>query len=282
VRQGPSLVSELIVSVPALLLGSVVLLSFGIALEHLLDLPRWLPLLVAVLTTPLLLLRPFEHLVVTLLPGLRHAQDGEYQHLARSLQRVYARHPFPRRRWVIAIEDGEQLNAATSGRHVLSFTESALQLPAPLLDAVVAHELSHQSAGDTVVKAFRWWFVLPVRLVVRVVRLGAWVAVAAGILGGVSVLIAVVLTGLMYVLLLPLTLLLPLNAAIERRNELAADRLAATSGFRDELVALLTLFLGTERRHSSRWSEMISTHPTVDVRLRALQEGVPADGEPRT
>ena len=270
-RKGPGFLIELLASFTPLLLGSIVISGFGYALSYFTNIPWWFPLLILSASAPLSLWRPFESAMVSFLSNVHVAKGADLARFVGSLNRVNLRHDFPTRRWIFTIEEGNHLNAATSGRHVLTLTRTALQLPEPLLDAVLAHELAHQSGGDTIVKAFRWWFLIPVHLLSKALRIGAWGAVAFSFLGILQVVVAATLTVLLYGLTVPILAVVPLNAFVERRNELAADRYAANAGFREELVMLLNGFELSEKGSPSIWSRITSTHPTIQTRLSALE-----------
>lgn len=267
---GPGIVIEIAANIAPLLLGSIVVAASGYGLSLITPIPWWVPIAVLYLSAPLSLWRPFEAFAVRLLPNTRRARGAELATIVAALNRVNTRHHFPTRRWILTVEEGEHLNASTSGRHVLTLTRTALELPAPLLDAVVAHELAHQAGGDTVVKAFRWWFLFPVQALAKILRITAWGAVAFSFLGVLQVIFAAVLTAMLYALTIPVLAMLPLNAIVERRNEFAADRYAAQAGFRDELVALLTGFEPVDGTQPSIWGRITSSHPPIEARLQAL------------
>jgi Zn-dependent protease with chaperone function len=60
------------------------------------------------------------------------------------------------------------------------------------------------------------------------------------------------------------------NAAISRRAEYAADRFAADHGLAIELTDALHV-LDDGKRAPRGWSRPLSTHPTSEQRIRALQ-----------
>jgi len=268
---GPGITIEIAANIAPLLLGSVVVAGAGYGLSLITPVPWWVPIAVLYLSAPLSLWRPFEALTVRLLPNTRRARGAELATIVAALNRVNARHHFPTRRWILTIEEGMHLNASTSGRHVLTLTRTALELPAPLLDAVVAHELAHQAGGDTMVKAFRWWFLFPVQTLAKILRVTAWGAVAFSFFGLLQIFFAAVLTAIVYAITLPVLAMLPMYAVVERRNEFAADRYAAEAGFRDELVALLTGFEPAIGMKQSFWGRITSSHPSIEARLQALQ-----------
>jgi len=271
-RTGPSILIELLANLTPFLLGSIVVSGLGYALSYFTSVAWWLPLLILYVTAPLSLWRPFETMMISFLTNVHKAQGADLAKIVGSLNRANLRHDFPIRRWILTVEEGNHLNASTSGRHVLTLTRTALQLPEPLLDAVLAHELAHQAGGDTIIKAFRWWFLIPVQLVTKVLRISAWGAVAFSFLGILQVVVAAALTVLLYGLTIPILAVLPLNAFVERRNELAADRYAANAGFREELVMLLKGFERPQTVSTSLWSRVTSTHPTIQTRLNALED----------
>jgi STE24 endopeptidase len=88
---------------------------------------------------------------------------------------------------------------------------------------------------------------------VRAVRQGQWMA------GGVLVVVGLT------AMFVPLA-----NAAISRRSEYAADRFAADHGFAMELAAALRV-LDDGKRAPRGWSQLLSTHPTPEQRIRALR-----------
>jgi Zn-dependent protease with chaperone function len=94
----------------------------------------------------------------------------------------------------------------------------------------------------------------------RTLQQGRWMA------GG-----ALVVVGLTAVLV-PLA-----NAAISRRSEYAADRFAVDHGLAFELtVALRVLNDGNPAPRG--WSRLLSTHPTSEQRIKALQTAPSARG----
>jgi STE24 endopeptidase len=60
------------------------------------------------------------------------------------------------------------------------------------------------------------------------------------------------------------------NAAISRRSEYAADRFAADHGLAIEWAAALRV-LDDGKRAPRGWLRLLSTHPTFEQRIRALQ-----------
>lgn len=159
------------------------------------------------------------------------------------------------------------------------------RLPHGPLVAVLVHELGHHASGGTRPMLFLAWLTAPWRATARVLvglasivagrhpRRGLGIVVLAGLAaaavralqrgqwmaGGVLGFL-----GLM-VGLVPLA-----NAAISWRSEFAADRFAADHGLAIELVAALRVLV--EGSPAPRgWSRLLSTHPTCEQRIQALQ-----------
>lgn len=86
--------------------------------------------------------------------------------------------------------------------------------------------------------------------------------------------------GLLVVLGLSAVLVPLANAAISRRSEYAADRFAADHGLAAELAAALRV-LDDGKRASRTWSRLLSTHPSPEQRIRALQTATVDVGQPR-
>jgi Zn-dependent protease with chaperone function len=266
----PAVWADVVVSAPAFLLGLGTMAALGALLERFGVLAWWALPLAHLLASPLVLWRPFERFLVALSPQLRPARGAQLQRVASIVEAVAARCGVEPKRWLYVIEDIAEVNASTSGRHVLAVTPSALTLPDAILAAVIAHELGHQVGGDTAVKGLRWWSLMPVRVLARITRLAAYAALALAVVGTAVLAVGMVLTGVLYLLLLPLSALYPLHAWVERRNELAADAFAARAGYGPALAALLTSLAEQPRSRGLR--RVLDTHPHPADRLRALHD----------
>lgn len=267
-REVSPLWADLLFSLPAILLGAGCGAALGLLLDRIGVLPWWSVPAAHILGSPLVLWRPFELFLVALSPGLRRARGQQLSRIDSIVHTVARRCGIPPKRWLYVIERSGGVNASTSGRHVLAVTPAALALPDEILAGVIAHELGHQAGGDTVAKGLRWWALLPLRAIAALTRLAAFAAVGLAVLGSVVVAVAMILTGLVYLLLLPLTLLFPLHAWLERRNELVADAFAARAGYGPALSALLHSLSDQPRSRGLR--RMLDTHPHPADRLTAL------------
>jgi STE24 endopeptidase len=182
-------------------------------------------------------------------------------------------------------------NACAAGGRSVAVTSRVVEdhatgrLPEGQLVAVLVHELGHHAAGATRPMLLLTWLTAPWRATASVLaglacalagrhpRQGLSVVVVGGLAVAVirallqgqwmpgGVLIVVGLTAV----LVPLA-----NAAISRRSEYAADRFAAEHGPAIELAAALRV-LNDGKRAPRGWSRLLSTHPTVEQRITALQ-----------
>lgn len=182
-------------------------------------------------------------------------------------------------------------NACAAGGHSVAVTSRVVEdhatgrLPEGQLVAVLVHELGHHATGATRPMLLLAWLTAPWRATARVLaglasafagrhpRQGLSIVVLAGLAvaefralqqghwmaGGVLALVGLT------AVLVPLA-----NAAISRCSEYAADRFAAHHDLAVELAAALRVLDDGKRAHRG-WSRLLSTHPTGEQRIRALQ-----------
>jgi STE24 endopeptidase len=182
-------------------------------------------------------------------------------------------------------------NAYAAGRRSVAVTSRVVQdhatgrLTGGQPVAVLVHELGHHAAGATRPMLLLTWLTTPWRatagllaglanmLAGRHPRQGLGIVVPAGLAVAVSrtlqqgrwmaggMLAAVGLTAVLG----PLA-----NAVISRLSEYAADRFAADHGLAMELATALRV-LDDGKRAPRGWSRLLSTHPTSEQRIKALQ-----------
>jgi STE24 endopeptidase len=182
-------------------------------------------------------------------------------------------------------------NAYAAGGRSVAVTSRVVEdhatgrLPEGKLVAVLVHELGHHATGATRPTLLLTWLTAPWRATASVLaglaslvagrhpRRGVSIVVLAGLVvaevralqrgqwmaGGVLVVVGLT------AVLVPLA-----NAAISRRSEYAADRFAADHGLAIELAAALRV-LDAGHRAPRGWSRLLSTHPTSEQRIKALQ-----------
>jgi STE24 endopeptidase len=160
------------------------------------------------------------------------------------------------------------------------------------LVAVLVHELGHHAAAATRPMLLVSWLAAPWRLVgglltgLAKILAGRQPRRRAGIAVVLGVAVAVTRTlyqgqwmagGVLVVVGLTAVLVPLANAAISRRSEYAADRFAADHGLAIELAAALRA-LKDGNRAPRGWSRLLSTHPTSEQRIKALQTATVVQG----
>jgi len=189
-------------------------------------------------------------------------------------------------------------NAYAAGGRSVAVTSRVVEdhatgrLPEGQLVAVLVHELGHQATGATRPMLLLTWLTAPWRATACVLaglasilsgrypRQGLSIVVLAGLAvagfralqqekwmpGGVLVVVGLT------AVFVPLA-----NAAISRRSEYAADRFATHYGLAIELADALRV-LNDGKRAPRGWSRLLSTHPTSEQRIRALQTTTTGQG----
>jgi STE24 endopeptidase len=254
----------------------------------------------------LLLVRPVEAGVARLLfRGVRRPGAAELARIRPALGRVCRRAGADPARYLLRVQERDQVNAFALGGHVVAVTRVALGLPDDLLEAVLAHEVGHHRQLHPLATSLGWWYLLPFTVAElawrgvgratralarafaglreRAGRIAGGRAVD-GVLGLVGLLVllgALVAVGaalLVVLCLLWLPLLVAirsarlLGAALSRAGELAADRHAAELGYGPGLVAVLELFVPEELASAPPRgpARLLRTHPTCRARIAAL------------
>lgn len=169
----------------------------------------------------------------------------------------------------VMVTDSREVNAFAMTRHVVVhkglLTHLGYQREA--VGAVIAHELAHWRYGDTVGSAFVKGTALPLylgyALALKIEQIPfrplAWML--APLMWGVKVCVRYIVA--------------PVVAAISRRNELRADRLAMAAGYGPGLRQVLEGFAESFDGAVDGWDEVIlRSHPYTEMRLEALE----ADG----
>jgi STE24 endopeptidase len=227
----------------------------------------------------------FEHFLLPLLFGLRSPTVRELAWLTPSWQAVCAAAGVDGSRYRLWVERSNELNAFAAGGRTVAVTRTALDLPPPSLEAILAHELGHHLAGHTRVSLFLWWLELPARILARLVRVLApavpYVGRAFAAFGrSVAVLVTVLLVlGILTALafldpwLLLTPVLGPILAWSKRLGEYRADLVAARLGYGSELIRLLREWIrvggGDERR---LWARLLAGHPAHIDRIKKLKD----------
>ncbi|MGW2844953.1 M48 family metalloprotease [Streptomyces sp. NPDC001274] len=273
--------AQLALALPSFLTSALVVLLVGGLLEYGAGVPFWIPAALWLVSGALVFHRPTEDLLARHLFGLRRPMPREAARLEPVWREVTAVAGIDGSRYRLWVEDSDGLNALAAAGHIVGVTRYALErLSSRRLAAVLAHELGHHTGGHAWSLLLCHWYGLPGRLVRRVLRTLAALAVtpsrcavyaAGGVLllalGGLDSTATRILYGL------PLLLALPyLSAAVGRRAELRADRHAAVLGFAPDLAEVLEALHEDERpTHTSVPARLLATHPDVPTRLHHLR-----------
>ncbi|WP_018683327.1 M48 family metalloprotease [Actinokineospora enzanensis] len=223
-----------------------------------------------------------ESLLARAMFDMRAPSVGEMTRLAPPWERVCAAAGVDGRRYSLWVEQSRELNAFAAGGRTVAVTRRALELPPRALEAILAHELGHHLSGHSRVSLLAWWYELParasiflvrwaVRLVLMVGNVFARFGSGAGALA--SVLLALLLVFGLVVLnpwLLLMPLLSPLLAWSSRLGEYRADATAARLGYGPALVDVLSGWLAAERGKRSLRVRMLASHPSTSDRIRRL------------
>jgi Zn-dependent protease with chaperone function len=256
----------------------------------------------------LVLTRPVEALLARLLfHGVHRPDPTDLARIGRALQAVCRRAGADPGRYLLRIQESSQVNGFALGGHTLAVTRVALQLPDPMLEAVVAHEVGHHRHLHPLAIILGWWFLLPFEAAERLQRAirrvtrglarayarlrdqTAGARAADGAIGMVVLLAllgALVVTGTLLVvalglLWLPLWLLVRLarvlGAGLSRAGEYAADRHAVELGYGPGLVWVLERFALAERStpRPHGLAALLRSHPTSQARLLAVGRAGP-------
>jgi len=190
-------------------------------------------------------------------------------------------------RYTLWIHNSADINALAAGGHVVAVTTAALELPAPQLEAVLAHELGHHLSGHPIAALLAWWYARPARFATWLIAWGVrgilligrtfrrfgngYVALASVVAAALLFLVAFIMNP--WLILLPAVA--PLLALLSRQGELRADRIAAELGYGRPLTAVLQRWVreghDQARARASRRARLLATHPSCGERIRELE-----------
>jgi Zn-dependent protease with chaperone function len=283
-RRRPDASSVLSVSMalPGFLCSLVVMSLVGAAVLP--GVPWLLPVL-WVLSGAVLVMPSIEPTISRLMFDIRPPAPRELHALTYPWQSVCQVAGIDPARYVLMVEDSNDLNAFAAGGRTVSVTQAALRLPPKQLEAVLAHELGHHLSGHPVVSMLAWWYALPGRGAAFLVGLAVRFVLAVGrvlaMFGGAVAALAALLSALMiltafaflsiWLVLVPLTA--PLLAWASRLGEIRADRTAAQLGYGPHLIDVLHTWITMYGNHPGGLRQrMLATHPSDTDRIRRLHE----------
>jgi Zn-dependent protease with chaperone function len=269
-----------LMALPGFLASLLVMFLLGEAL-----LPRvpWVVPVLWMLSGAAIFAAPVESAISRLVLDLRRPTAAELRILASPWRAVCRAAGVDGARYVLLVEDVNELNASASGGRTVAVTRSALRLQPSHLEAVLAHELGHHLAGHTAVSALAWWYALPARAAAYLIGLAVRFVVFVGRIfaafgNGIGALVSL-MTALMLLLMLTLfsfwLILVPLTAPLlawaSRLGEFRADRTAATLGYGPVLIEALHLMTAGHSRPTGLRARMLATHPSHGARISRIE-----------
>ncbi len=260
----------------------VAVFFFWIPFALLSTLPFVVFALAALLFGIVLFSRPVQRLVFVRMLGARSPTHTELARLEPLWRDVAQANHFGPSRFVLAVADGDDLNAFACGGHLLVVSSFAIDnLTDDELTGVLAHELSHHLGGHTIALTIAQWMSLPI---IAVARLGflirnlsdhATVVVSRRYpsLRFIGIAVSFVLTVASRVMLLGLVVAQLLGNAVGRGAEYQADRRAFEMGFGAELLSALKHVAPLLPRNDQPTSDsvVLMTHPPARTRIARLE-----------
>jgi Zn-dependent protease with chaperone function len=215
------------------------------------------------------------------LRGYRRLSQDEVRQVAPLVKEVAEAMDLPALpRFVM--DDSVIPNAYTQMRTVV-ITKGLLQtLDAGEIRAILAHELQHWQAGDSVALHFVWAASLPA---VLVYKFGGWMAGGIHALGGREGTAARTLLGFVgwFVAwpagVLIRLVLIPTIRGSQRRCEYQADQAAAAIGLAPQMISALHKMSAFESGRTGWEAALSATHPPTELRIEALEPPRPDDWE---
>jgi len=225
--------------------------------------------------------RPVQRVVFARLLGARSPRRSELDRLERAWDEVAAANHMDPDRFVLAVVDGDDVNAFACGGHLLVVSSFAIErLSHDELCGVLAHELSHHLGGHTVALTIAQWMSLPViffarlGLALRDLSIAITNAVANRwpLVRLIGSMVWLVLTAASLVFLAGPGLARILSNIVGRSAEFQADRRAFRMGFGHELMTALQRMVGSEGRRGLGDAILTSHPPAIDrvVRLDSM------------
>jgi len=237
---------------------------------------------IAVLASVVMFVPITQQLFVLRLLGVRTPQRDEERRLAVAARMVLAAAGTPRRRFLLAVEDSDDLNAFACGGHILVVSSFALaKLDEDELIGVVAHEFSHHLGAHTVALSFAQWFSLPVLLFNQI---GEWLRRFAdasvrraegmsGVVPYVAGAVRTMLTAFSWMFGSTLVFAQRLNDLVGRDAEFNADKRVVELGFGRQLSRALTHVAARDPSAigRSRHERIFSSHPPARTRIARVE-----------
>ncbi|MFG1905115.1 M48 family metalloprotease [Kribbella sp. NPDC048928] len=250
----------------------------------------WIAVLVWLLSGGVVLLRPVEDFLARIAFRLRRPTNVEEARLGPIWNAVVARFGVADRPFALWIQEAADITGPPTAGHTVAVTHWSLYtLPPSHLEAVLAHELTHHLRGRAWLSLLGFWYSLPARMILAVLRLlgKLFRAVPAlgCLIGGILLLmyLGVFISMLIFhesivqpSLYLLILLAIPLMAWLGRWTEREADRAAAEFGYGPKLIEVFYGWQATEGGKgltaNTIRNDLLSGQPRVSERIRALEK----------
>jgi Zn-dependent protease with chaperone function len=255
----------------------------------------WIVVALWVLSGAVTFVAPAEALLARYLFRLREPTLIEQERLGPIWRHLLARADVGHSRYTLWIQESDEVNATPTPGHVVAVTRWALYtLPPSHLEAVLAHELAHHLGGRSWLGLLSFWYSIPARcglIVVRAIarlmrRVPALGCIVGGFLGLAYVGLIIALFALGHGYIWPFLFITPFIAPpvlawLNRWHVRQADQKAAALGYGATLVQVL---YGWQMQHQqalgrdeSRRAQVMSNTPSLGERVRVLERvgGIP-------
>jgi Zn-dependent protease with chaperone function len=250
----------------------------------------WIVVAIWLASGAAILWQPLEDVLAKLVFRLRRPTMAEDARLGPIWSSVTSRAGVNPAAYSLWIQESEEISAAPTAGHTVAVTRWSLYtLPPSHLEAVLAHELTHHLGGRSLLTMLGFWYSLPARAALALVRLLFKLIRTVPVLGCLIVgfflvaYLGVIVAMIMFneSLLTPLLYFTPLLAApilawLSRWNERNADKMAAELGYGPKLIEV---FYGWQvrghdsgRPPSTLRSDLLSGSPRISERIRALEK----------
>ncbi|MSV60294.1 MAG: M48 family metalloprotease [Actinobacteria bacterium] len=246
---------------------------------------------VVALGAGLMFFLPAQRLFVVRLLGTRLPNSEELKRLNPLIKTVAQSARLHTPRFVVAIDESNDINAFACGGHILVVSSSAVQLLSDdELAGVVAHEMSHHLGAHTVALSIGQWLSLPVIACARLgfvlqgasLRIEKYLVQRHRYFRIPSKVITSLFTATAWIFQASLLSAHILNNIVGKNAEFQADARAVTLGFGKQLSAALSRFTfnheNSQREHRSHhlakkeWHEKIfSSHPEARTRIARIE-----------
>lgn len=228
--------------------------------------------------------RPVQRLIFARLLGARSPTHVELSRLQSAWHSVAQANHFSPDRFVLAVADGDDINAFACGGHLLVVSSYAVNnLDADELAGVLAHELSHHLGGHTVALTIAQWMSLPVIALAWIGFFLQRIAQAAANMFAdrypnpsvrfIGRLITALLSGVAWIFLSGLLVAQSWGNVVGRASEYQADARAVTMGFGRELLSALKRVVNTGQGEvpQGRSAFVLTSHPPARTRVARLE-----------